>query len=62
MKVLVTGGAGHGIAVDYPTPDGTCIRGYVHVADIADLDWAPRRPELEEMVDDAWNFVQRRQR
>jgi len=27
-----------------------------------DLDWAPRRPELDEMVDDAWNFVQRRQR
>ena len=113
---------------DYPTPDGTCVRDYIHVADIADahlralgeaspgtwrvynlgngegfsvrqviaaarrvtglqltervtarragdpavlvasserarrdLDWAPRRPELDEMVDDAWNFVQRRQ-
>jgi UDP-glucose 4-epimerase len=29
---------------DYPTPDGTCIRDYVHVSDLADahvaaLDW-----------------------
>ena len=21
---------------DYPTPDGTCIRDYIHVADLAD--------------------------
>ena len=32
---------------DYPTPDGTCIRDYVHVADLADahvaaLEWADR--------------------
>jgi UDP-glucose 4-epimerase len=30
--------------IDYPTPDGTCIRDYVHVSDLADahvaaLDW-----------------------
>jgi UDP-glucose 4-epimerase len=29
---------------DYPTPDGTCIRDYVHVSDLADahvaaIDW-----------------------
>ena len=29
---------------DYPTPDGTCIRDYVHVGDLADahvaaIDW-----------------------
>ena len=33
---------------DYPTPDGTCIRDYVHVADIADAHVAAaaraRRP------------------
>ncbi len=23
-------------ATDYPTPDGTCIRDYIHVADLAD--------------------------
>ena len=114
---------------DYPTPDGTCIRDYIHVVDIADahllalgaaspgtwrvynlgngegfsvhqviaaarrvtglqltervtarragdpavlvasserarreLDWVPRRPRLDQMVDDAWHFLQRRQR
>jgi UDP-glucose 4-epimerase len=35
---------------DYPTPDGTCIRDYVHVSDLADahvaaIDWlAARNP------------------
>ncbi|MGD8394382.1 MAG: UDP-glucose 4-epimerase GalE [Candidatus Eiseniibacteriota bacterium] len=24
---------------DYPTPDGTCIRDYIHVADLADAHW-----------------------
>jgi UDP-glucose 4-epimerase len=40
---------------DYPTPDGTCIRDYIHVNDLADahllgLDWvlseAPRSPGI----------------
>jgi len=22
---------------DYPTPDGTCIRDYIHVTDLADI-------------------------
>ena len=110
---------------DYPTPDGTCIRDYIHVVDIADahllalaaaspgtwraynlgndegfsvhqviatarsvtglqliervtprrsgdpavlvassgrarreLGWRPGHPALEEMVDDAWRFLQ----
>ncbi|MEV4614388.1 UDP-glucose 4-epimerase GalE [Kitasatospora sp. NPDC049258] len=109
---------------DYPTPDGTCIRDYIHVADLADahllaldaakagehlicnlgngagfsvreviesvrrvtgreipvqtaerrpgdpavlvasaarahqaLGWQPRRPELDDIVRDAWNFT-----
>lgn len=34
---------------DYPTPDGTCIRDYIHVADLADahvaaLEWLVRNP------------------
>lgn len=34
---------------DYPTPDGTCVRDYVHVLDLADahlraLDWMQREP------------------
>jgi UDP-glucose 4-epimerase len=34
------GGTGHGtlklFGSDYPTPDGTCIRDYIHVSDLAD--------------------------
>jgi UDP-glucose 4-epimerase len=114
---------------DYLTPDGTCIRDYIHVVDIADahllaldaaspgtwrvfnlgngegfsvreviaaarrvtglplaesvtarragdpavlvasserarkeLNWAPKKPRLDEMVDDAWQFLHRGQR
>lgn len=28
---------------DYPTPDGTCVRDYIHVADLADAHLAARR-------------------
>ena len=28
---------------DYPTPDGTCIRDYIHVADLADAHRSPSR-------------------
>jgi UDP-glucose 4-epimerase len=38
-NVLAAAGAEPEVAVfgkDYPTPDGTCIRDYVHVADLAD--------------------------
>ncbi|TCZ83405.1 UDP-glucose 4-epimerase GalE [Lysobacter sp. N42] len=45
-------GAGAGLKVfgnDYPTRDGTCVRDYVHVLDLADahlraLDWMDREP------------------
>src|SRR5438270_3560878 len=35
---------------DYPTPDGTCIRDYIHVSDlaaahVAALDWLTRHPQ-----------------
>ena len=35
---------------DYPTPDGTCIRDYIHVSDlaaahVAALDWLTRHPD-----------------
>jgi UDP-glucose 4-epimerase len=35
---------------DYPTPDGTCIRDYIHVTDLADahvaaLEWLVEHPE-----------------
>jgi UDP-glucose 4-epimerase len=35
FDALVEGRAPHINGVDYPTPDGTCVRDYVHVADLA---------------------------
>ena len=36
LRALTSGEAPKIFGDDYPTPDGTCIRDYVHVADIAD--------------------------
>lgn len=35
FDALVAGRTPHINGVDYPTPDGTCVRDYVHVADLA---------------------------
>ncbi|MEU9618701.1 MULTISPECIES: UDP-glucose 4-epimerase GalE [unclassified Streptomyces] len=40
---LTHGGAPQIFGADYPTPDGTCIRDYVHVADLADAHLAVAR-------------------
>jgi UDP-glucose 4-epimerase len=36
LKGRETGGIVRINGVDYPTPDGTCVRDYIHVADLAD--------------------------
>lgn len=36
LRALTSGVAPQIFGDDYPTPDGTCIRDYVHVADVAD--------------------------
>ncbi|HVV74878.1 MAG TPA: UDP-glucose 4-epimerase GalE [Mycobacteriales bacterium] len=36
LRALTSGEAPQIFGDDYPTPDGTCIRDYVHVADVAD--------------------------
>ncbi|MEO7147471.1 MAG: UDP-glucose 4-epimerase GalE [Terrimesophilobacter sp.] len=42
---------------DYPTPDGTCVRDYVHVADIALAHVAAaRRLEAGETIEPAYNL------
>lgn len=42
---------------DYPTPDGTCVRDYVHVSDIAAAHVAAaRRLEAQEPLEPAYNL------
>jgi UDP-glucose-4-epimerase GalE len=36
LEAAATGGAIDIFGEDYPTPDGTCLRDYIHVADLAD--------------------------
>ena len=36
IRALTAGTAPKIFGADYPTPDGTCIRDYVHIADVAD--------------------------
>jgi UDP-glucose 4-epimerase len=36
LRALSNGEPPRIFGADYPTPDGTCIRDYVHVADVAD--------------------------
>lgn len=43
FSALSAGAAPQIFGADYPTPDGTCIRDYVHVADIADAHVAALR-------------------
>jgi UDP-glucose 4-epimerase len=43
FRDLTAGGRPQVFGADYPTPDGTCIRDYVHVADIADAHIAALR-------------------
>ncbi|MBZ5559411.1 MAG: UDP-glucose 4-epimerase GalE [Acidobacteriia bacterium] len=48
-RALEAAGGGPGLQVfgdDYPTPDGTCLRDYVHVSDLADAHVRA----LEEMI------------
>lgn len=42
---------------DYPTPDGTCVRDYIHVADLADAHVAAaRRLDAGDAVESVYNL------
>ncbi|MRX42883.1 UDP-glucose 4-epimerase GalE [Agromyces kandeliae] len=42
---------------DYPTPDGTCVRDYIHVADLADAHVAAaRRLDAGESIESVYNL------
>ena len=42
---------------DYPTPDGTCVRDYIHVADLADAHVAAaRRLDAGDAVEPVYNL------
>ena len=43
FQAMSRGEAPQVFGADYPTPDGTCVRDYVHVADIADAHLAAAR-------------------
>ena len=51
IPLALDAGAGQGqltlFGEDYPTPDGTCIRDYIHVADLADAHVAALKALLE---------------
>ena len=46
MKALTDGRTPRINGDDYPTPDGTCVRDYIHVGDLADAHVAAARALL----------------
>jgi UDP-glucose 4-epimerase len=55
LRALTSGEAPKVFGEDYPTPDGTCIRDYVHVADIADAHLAAMRHLQDEGASATYN-------
>ncbi|MEV4900711.1 UDP-glucose 4-epimerase GalE [Citricoccus sp. NPDC055426] len=57
FDALVAGKIPHINGGDYPTPDGTCVRDYIHVADLAEAHVAAaRRLEAGESVESVYNL------
>jgi UDP-glucose 4-epimerase len=63
LRAIVTGEPIQIFGDDYPTSDGTCVRDYIHVADLADAHIAalkyllggPSKPSSEEVRSAAFN-------
>ncbi len=57
FDALVAGRTPRINGADYPTPDGTCVRDYIHVADLAEAHVAAaRRLEAGEPVEPVYNL------
>ncbi|MEI5584918.1 MULTISPECIES: UDP-glucose 4-epimerase GalE [unclassified Agromyces] len=57
FDALLEGRAPRINGVDYPTPDGTCVRDYIHVADLADAHLAAaRRLDAGEPLEPVYNL------
>lgn len=57
FEALLAGDAPKIYGSDYPTPDGTCVRDYVHVSDIADAHVAAaRRLESGTTIEPVYNL------
>jgi UDP-glucose-4-epimerase GalE len=57
--LMAADGEGEGLQIfgnDYPTPDGTCIRDYIHVRDLADAHVRAARHLLDGGASDAFNL------
>lgn len=50
LRAHVAGRPGQIFGTDYPTPDGTCIRDYIHVADLAEAHVAACRSVSDDGV------------
>lgn len=55
MRAVGTGVPLRLFGTDYPTPDGTCVRDYVHVDDLADAHVLAVRALLDGASSDAYN-------
>ena len=57
FEALLSGGTPRLNGTDYPTPDGTCVRDYIHVADLAISHVAAaRRLDAREPVEPVYNL------
>jgi UDP-glucose 4-epimerase len=57
FEALLSGGTPRINGTDYPTPDGTCVRDYIHVADLAISHVAAaRRLDAREPVEAVYNL------
>lgn len=55
LRALTSGQVPRVFGNDYPTPDGTCVRDYVHVADLAEAHVAAAHACESGLIDEVFN-------